>query len=256
MRPWCILVLCCVGLPSGALAQDISVTAASSYLTGRYGAAEATTATVSFVTVQGSFSDFQLAATLPYVFLKSGGQFSEVGGILVPAGGDRVRGFADLILSIDCPLPLGDEAPLAMAASAFVKVPTGASSISTGEFDGGVDLEISKNIGKIAPFLKAGYRFYGDSAELELRNGWAASAGATLSLGKLILIGSYDWEESSFGGPTSKELYGLVNGPLAPRFRWTVFGSKGLSQGAADARVGAALTLSFGGETVSKMPRR
>ncbi len=84
-----------------------------------------------------------------------------------------------------------------MTAGAFVKVPTGPGSISTGEYDGGVDVEISKSIGNVSPFLKAGYRFYGDSPELELQNGWAGSAGATARVGKVILLGSYDWEQSS-----------------------------------------------------------
>ena len=255
MRLCRILVPCCIGLSSAGLAQDISITGGTSYLTGRYGAPETTKAWVSFLTLQGSYSEFQLSATVPYLSVKSGGQLMEVGGILLPVGA-RASGFGDVILNVERALPLDEQASLVVTPSAFVKVPTGVSNISTGQVDSGIDVEVSKTIGKVSPFVKAGYRFYGDSRELELQNGWAASAGATLSVGKLVMIGSYDWEQSSFGGPSSRELYGLVNGPLTPRFRWTLFGSKGLSQGAADTRIGAALTFSFGGKPRRIMPRR
>lgn len=256
MRLCRLLVSCCIGLPTAGLAQNISVTAATSYLEGRFGGATATKASVSFAVLQGDFSGFQLAATLPYLSVKSGGQFAEVGGILVPSDGSRVSGLGDVILNVERPLPLGENASITVTPSGFVKVPTGSRSISTGQVDGGVNLEVSKTFGKVSPFLKLGYRFYGDGPELQLQDGWAASTGATFNLGKLVAVASYDWEESSFGGPSSKELYGLVNGPFARRFRWTLFGSKGLSQGAADTRVGAALTLSFGDGPARIMPRR
>jgi hypothetical protein len=108
----------------------------------------------------------------------------------------------------------------------------------------------------VSPFLKLGYRIYGDNPELKLSNGWAGSAGGTFELGKLALLLSYDWEQSPFDGPTSKELYALVSGPLQKGWQWTIFGSNGLSAGAADSTMGVALTHSFSNQRTKVRPRR
>ena len=90
--------------------------------------------------------------------------------------------------------------------------------MSTRRFDGGIDVEVAKSLGAVSPFLTAGYRTYGDSRDLELKDGWALSAGSTLTFGKATLIGSYDWAQSATDGPASHELFGVAAGELSSKW--------------------------------------
>ncbi len=61
--------------------------------------------------LQTSYSDSQLAVTLPHLSVKSGTELTEAGGILLARGGGRVSGFGDLLLQVERALPLGKKAP-------------------------------------------------------------------------------------------------------------------------------------------------
>jgi hypothetical protein len=149
-------------------------------------------------------------------------------------------------------------APFDLTAGAQVKLPTGEAGLSTGKFDASFDLELARTFGAVAPFVGVAYHTYGDSEFIELQDGWSLSAGSSAMLGKLAFIGSYDWSESSVGGPATHELSAIAVGPIAPGWGWTFFGSKGLSSGAADFLVGVGITRSFGGTGTPSVrrPRR
>jgi hypothetical protein len=245
IRLACAALLFALAAPSPILCQELTITAGGLYAVGRYGGTDTTKAAISFVTAQASHSGWEITATLPYLSAKSEGQLIEVGGILLPRQGGRVRGFGDVLVNIERPLKLGGRLPINVSLGGRIKLPTGANGISTGRFDYGVDAELSRTIGQVTPFAKAGYRWYGDSPALELSNGWEGSAGARVTLGKAAVVASYDWSESAFGGSTSKAAYGLVSLPLAQRWRWIAFGSKGLSAGAPDTLIGLGVTRSF-----------
>jgi hypothetical protein len=245
LRLACAASLLALATSSPASSQDYSITAGGLYAVGLYGGTDKTEATISFVNAQASHAGWQFTATLPYLSAKSEGQLIGVGGILLPGQGGRVRGFGDVLVNLERPLKLGQRFPLDVSFGGRIKLPTGANGISTGRFDYGVDAELSKTFGQVTPFVKVGYGWYGDRPDLELRNGWEGSAGARATLGKAALVASYDWSESAYGGPTSKAAYGLVRIPLAQRWRWIVFGSKGLSAGAPDTLVGLGVTHSF-----------
>jgi len=244
-RRACAVPLLALALPPPAFSQNFSITAGELYAVGRYGGTDTTKAAISFVNVQANYSTWQLTGTLPYLSAKSDGQLREVGGILLPRRGGAVRGFGDVLLNLERPLPLGQNLPVEVSVSGRIKLPTGANGISTGRLDYGLDVELSKPIGEVTPFVKAGYRWYGDRADLDLRNGWEGSAGLRAALGKTALVVSYDWSESAYGGPTSKAAYGLISAPLSDHWRWIAFGSKGLSAGAPDTLVGLGVTHSF-----------
>ncbi len=233
-------------MPSSALAADLSLTTSASYSAGKYGGTERTQATVANLGASATFGEWTLSAALPYVNIDAGSSEVTVGGIVVgpKSAGSKIRGFGDITLSAGRSLAL-EWLPVDVTVQGQVKLPTGAKAISTGKLDGGLDIELAKSFGSVSPFVSAGYRFYGDSQELELENGWLLSAGATLTLGKVTFIGSYDWSQSPIGLTSAKEIFAVASGPFGHGWNWTVYGSKGLNEGAAARMVGFGLTRSF-----------
>jgi hypothetical protein len=240
--------------PAAASAQAISVGAGGSYSSGRYGGTDRVEVASTYVSVGATRADWRLDATFPYLFVRTGGSAVDAGGIVLPGEGRRsASGLGDATLRLSGPLPL--EAPVTVTVGAQVKLPTGSREVSTGQVDASADVEISREMGRLTPFASAAYRAYGDSIDLELENGWTLSAGSSLSVGTTALILSYDWSQSAVGGPASQELFAVAAGRLTPRLGWTLYGSKGLSSGAADFLLGAGVTRSFGPAPVDT-PRR
>ena len=230
------------------MAAQLSISSAASRSSGRYGADQPTTVTSSSLGATASLDEWEVSATLPYVSVGVGGAELTVGGVVIQPDGrrDRVSGFGDAFVTVGRTLPMGDGFPVEVAIQGQLKLPTGAPQLSTGKVDWGLDVELSSQFGSVSPFLSAGYRFYGDSAELDLENGWAISAGASITHGSLTFIGSYDWASSPIGLPAAEELFGVFSGPLARNWNWTMFGSTGLSEGAADLMFGIGLSRTFG----------
>lgn len=248
-----ILGMLLVSAPGIASAAQLSISSAASHSSGRYGAEKPTTVTSTSIGATGTFGEWEVSATLPYISVGVGGAELTVGGVVIQPeeGQGRISGFGDTFVAVGRTLPLGDEFPIDVAVQGQLKLPTGARRLSTGKLDGGIDVELSRQIGSVAPFLSVGHHFYGDSSELELENGWAVSAGATLTFGKVTLIGSYDWSQSPVGLTSAKEIFVVASGPFGNDWSWTIYGSKGLSEGAADKMVGFAITRRFGSSRIA-----
>lgn len=249
-----LLGMLLVSASGGASAAQLSISSAGSHSSGRYGAEKPTSVTSSSVGATGRFGEWDVSATIPYLSIGVGGAELAVGGVVIQPDGrrGRVSGFGDAYITVGRTLALGDEFPVEVAIEGQVKLPTGARKLSTGKVDAGLDIELSSQFGSVSPFLSAGYRIYGDSAELELENGWALSAGATITHGGLTFIGSYDWSASPIGVPEAKEVFAVATGPLAQNWSWTLFGSKGLSEGAADLMFGIGFSRKFGSAASSR----
>lgn len=232
---------------SGALAAQTSISTSGNYSSGFYGGDQATDVRSVSVSASKTLGDWEFTASLPYLSISAGGEELTVGGVVVrpQEDGARISGYGDVFVTAGGPLPL-HMLPFDVSVQGQLKVPTGSSNLSTGNIDGGLDVELSKSFGSVAPFVMMGYRFYGDSNELELENGWAASAGATLSYWGATFIASYDWSQSPLGLAAAHELFAVASGPLTENWNWSVYGSKGLSDGAADKMIGLGITRSFG----------
>ena len=233
----CFAILA-VATPATGFAQQVDISVGGSYSSGHYGAPDRTELATTYVNLGISHSGWRLDTTLPYLWLRSGGAPVDIGGIPLP-GGQRTKGLGDLTLRAS--RSLTSLAPFEVTLGGQVKVPTGNANLSTGKFDGRLDAELARAVGALSPFVAVGYNTYGDSRLLELQDGWSLSAGSSATFGSTILIGSYDWSQSSVGGPASHELSAVAAGQLAPGWGWTAFGSKGLSSGAADFLFGGGL---------------
>jgi hypothetical protein len=154
--------------------------------------------------------------------------------------GDLTLGAAYTIVSANTPLEVQ------LSGRAKINTATESSGLSSGKNDyaGGVD--VSYPIGKLTPFGSFSYRFLGDTARYDLRDGPAASAGASYALGtNSFLLASYHYSRAAtrlvadahelFAGASTR----LAGTPL----RLTGFATAGLSRGAPAASAGLSLSL-------------
>lgn len=247
MRCRLLLIASLATWPEAAAAREIGLSVGASYSSGRYGATHPIRIASTNFGANAEVGAWRVDATIPYLVISTAGAAVDAGGLVLP-GNDRgsIRGFGDMTLRSSAPVPLGEDAPVDIRVAFQVKAPTGAAGLSTGKFDGGFDVEVSRAFGTFSPFVSAGYRIYGDGRDLKLADGWALSAGATRTWGKTTVIVSYDRAQSAVAGPASDEFFGIASGVLSPDWGWTAYGSKGLSAGAADFMLGFGITRGFG----------
>lgn len=239
----------------GETASPLSVTVGASWLRGDFGAATDTQVWSVPIGVRYTTGNLRLTANIPYMRIESDGLlFTGIDGtplVVAPRtpSFNRVRkGLGDVTLGAAYTLPSESTAGFDVELQGRVKLPTASrsSGLSTRKTDWLVGAEVSRTYGAVTPFVSASYRFFGDMDGWDLRNGMAASVGATVAVGSNTLIGSYDYARraSRFVGD-SHELFAGFSGPiLQNKVRWTIYGTAGLSRGAPDA--GAGLSLAIG----------
>ena len=227
-------LLACSGAASAA---QLSVSSAATHSTGRYGGTEATRLTTASLNTALTAGEWDFSASLPYIRLLAGSEALTVGGVVVKPESDRISGVGDAVLTAGRSLPI-EMLPFDLAVEGQLKLPTGSRRLSTGKLDGGIDLELSRDVGPLSPFAAIGYRFYGDTPDLPLDDGWTTSVGASATVAKTTLILSYDWSQSPVGLADGHELFAILSGRLAQQWHWTLFASHGLSEGAADRMLG------------------
>jgi len=195
--------------------------------------------------------DLRFSATIPW--LRIDGSSAIVGDgnggvVLDPNAPRTVRsGLGDVNLGAAWALP-EDRLGFGLELSGRVKLPTAKASrgLGTGKTDFTVGAELSKSIGPVTPFVSVGYRMPGSPAGITLHNAWTGSAGASLAMGKTVLIASYDYREATSQlSRDSEELFGAVSTPLTGRLNLTLYGSAGLAKGAPDVGVGSMVGLRF-----------
>jgi hypothetical protein len=220
------------------------------YSSGRYGAAERTEILVVPLSMRTKTGPVAVSATLPWIRIDGpGGVVIGPGGEPlpgVPTTGGRRDGLGDLSLGASYTIPGDVLGGLELGFGGRVKLPTSPrrKGLSTGKADVSVSTDLTWNAAGVAPFVNLGYRFLGDPAGTDLRNGPTASAGATVQLGRSsVLIASYDYARaSSRTSHDAHELFAGVSAPVSSRFNVTGYGVAGLSKGSPDVGVGLLLT--------------
>ncbi|WP_313808672.1 transporter [Sphingobium sp.] len=219
------------------------------YSSGDYGTGSDTHIFVVPMSLRYRTGQLRFTATLPW--LRINGSSAIVGGgsggvIIDPDAPRTTRsGLGDLTLGVGYQIP-EEQFGFGLDLSARVKLPTASRSraLGTGKTDVTVAAEISKSFGAITPFANLGYRMPGDPSGFNLHNGWTASGGASMMLGKSALIASYDYREATSDlARDSRELFGAFSTPVVKKLTFTLYGTAGLSKGAADYGVGSMISL-------------
>lgn len=239
---------------SPAIAQTagtFSISTGLDHSSGDYGGAETTKILIAPLTASYRTERLRLSATLPYLRIEGAGVVLGPDGKPLPgvptAAGTR-SGVGDLSLGATVSVPPERLGGLELDLGGRVKLPTSKSSkrLGTGKTDVSASADFSYPVGNWAPFVTLGYRLPGDPDGVELHNSFTASAGSSLSLGRAVLIASYDYAEASSPlAKDSQELFAAVNTPLTRQVSWTGYGSVGLSDGAPDYALGVLFSFKW-----------
>lgn len=232
------------------------ITVGASAWGGNFGGPGRSTVATLLVNVRQRFGDLRIDATLPWMRVRSPTTiFAGIDGTplvlasAVPMTTRRRDGLGDVTLGASWLALNQADAAVDIDLSARIKLPTASDSsgLSTGRTDYAVAVEISRTMGQVTPIASVGYRVFGDPRGWDVRDGVATSIGASIALpaGAVVLV-SYDFSErtSRFIRP-SHALVAGASAPIGRSLRLTAFASGGLSSGAADVSVGAAITFAL-----------
>jgi hypothetical protein len=227
-------------------ASEFSITTGVDYSAGDYGTGVDTNILVVPVAARFKTGNLRLSATIPYIRINGANVVSGDGGpIVIDPNAPRVTrdGIGDLTLGANYAIP-EEKLGFGLDLGGRVKLPVAETDLGTGKTDFSVSAEVSKTFGTVTPFVQGGYRWMGDPATIDLNNVFFASAGASVALGKSVLLVSYDYRQATTNLiDDSQELFGAFSAPLGKRLNFTLYGSAGLSEGAPDYGAGAMLTL-------------
>jgi Putative MetA-pathway of phenol degradation len=207
------------------------------------------------LTARVSVGRLRASAQLPWVRVTAPGNVIAPTGplglpILVdpsrPAEISTREGLGDLRVGLAYDLP-GEG--FAASVRAGVKLPTASRSegLGTGEADYHAGIDVSTKLGAVVPFASVTYTRAGDPAGVDLKNALAGQAGAALRLGRSTSahLGYSYAEAANDASHDDQRVFGGVNAGLGGGVSLGVYGSGGVSKGAADLGAGVSLGLSF-----------
>jgi hypothetical protein len=239
-------------MDSSSSVLDVSL--GSIYAEGEFGTGSTTTIWSSALAARLRVGDWTLSASLPWMQIRSRSTiFTGIDStpVLVATNTGATRrisdGFGDLTLGAAYTIaPRGAPLEIELSGRAKINTATTGSRLSSGKNDYALGIDVSTPVGKLTPFASFSYRFLGNTDLYTLRDGAAASAGASYALGTgTFLLASYHYSRAAtmlvrdahelFAGASTR----IAGTPL----RVTGFTTAGLSRGAPDVSAGLALSL-------------
>lgn len=192
----------------------------------------------------------RITASMPYLFIDgpSGSLGDDDDDDDIPSSDDRDSrsGFGDLSITGRYRAVNDKRSGFELDLMSRVKVPTASrrKRLGSGEVDYAVGAELSREMGKLKPFVSGQYRFNGDRPDRDYRNTVATSVGtsARLSRGTRASL-AWDYSQSRIRGRSgSHMLDGGISHTLKRGLTLNGDAAVGLSKNAPDFRVGATLT--------------
>lgn len=242
-------------LSAHSSSSRFGVSLGTSFAGGSFGSGQGSHLWSTALGARYAVGPLRLTASVPYLRIRGRGLiFSGIDATpLIVSGGTpgpkaTNSGVGDLTLGAAYTLPIGSGPEIEV--SGRVKLPTARESrqISTGKTDYSVGVQITQPIGRIAPFVSATYRAFGDPATIDLRNGFAASAGTSIGIGdRSIALLSYHYARAATRlVRDSHELFAGASTRFAnTALRGSLFATAGVSSGAAAASGGLSLAIEF-----------
>mgnify|MGYP004521473795 CR=1 FL=1 len=203
-----------------------------------------------------SLGTLRLSASLPYLSVRSTGLiYSGIDSTPVIVAGGRpgrrqhLDGLGDLTLGGAYTISSAGGGP-EVELSGRVKLPTSKRSdqLSTQKTDYSVGAQVTQTIGRFAPFVAGSYRFFGDPAVINLKNGAAFSAGSAVVLGRsaTALLSYHYARKASALVKDAHELFAGASTRIGEtQLRLTGFVTAGVSSGAASKSGGLSVSLDF-----------
>ncbi|MBB5716899.1 hypothetical protein [Sphingomonas aerophila] len=227
------------------------------YAGGDFGTGSQTSIWSTAVSARVRLDNWRLSASLPWMRIRSRSTiFNGIDATPVLAapntspGKQTAKGFGDITLGAAYTIaPASLPLEIELSGRAKLNTATRSSGLSSGETDYAVGADLSVPLGRVTPFASFTYRFLGDTEAYHLRNGPAASAGLSYEVGaNSFLLTSYHYSRAAtklINNAHELFLGASTRVPGAP-LRITGFATAGLSNGAADASAGLALSAAFG----------
>ncbi|MFK3891301.1 hypothetical protein [Sphingomonas sp. NPDC079357] len=242
-------------LDGGGSTVDVSL--GTLYGAGKFGTGSTTTIWSSAASARVHIDNLTLSASLPWMQIRSRSTiFTGIDAtpvLIAPNTAIAKRtteGFGDLTVGAAYTIaPTGLPVEVELSARAKLNTASSSSGLSSGSNDYALGADVSVPLGKVTPFASFTYRFLGDTDAYVLRDGPAASAGASLGLGsEAFLVASYHYSSAATRQVSAAhELFAGASQRIAGTpFRLTGFVTTGLSSGAAAISGGAALSIGLG----------
>ena len=261
--------------PAPDVTWQVGVT--PTYTSGKYGTDSRTNIFSLPFSVKRLFRDGDLTLIIPYVSIEGTGAVRLVGGVGTRTSktqgttnggassgtgkGKKVTdtpqstassssGLGDVILRGRYYLIEESSVIPLIAVTARVKMPTADADagLGTGEFDGGVGLELTKKLSdRWTGFLDGGYNFIGDPPGVEFRNQWWYDIGAGYDVNKKVNLSLYYEEYRALVTTVNNArdlLFATLFKPTAA-LRCTSSVIVGLSNGAPNYGLSAGLSYRF-----------
>lgn len=216
------------------------------FSTGKYGESESTEISYIPLTLRADLDLWTLRVTLPYIRIDGPGTEGVDGPVPGTGGGD---GLGDIVAGISYAVaPLAEWMPW-VELGGKIKFPTASEhdGLGTGEFDYTIEVEASRVIGKVTPYLTGGYRFFGDPSGFDLHNAWLAAAGTSYRLSDFLDAGLelYFREASSPRSDPLLEVTPWVGWELTPHWTSSLYATAGILDGSPDAGTGLQVSYQY-----------
>jgi hypothetical protein len=223
---------------------------------GNFGSSQGSRLLSTALGARLAIGTLRLSASIPYLNIRSRGLiYSGIDSTPVIAApgtpGPKIKhdGIGDATLGAAYTLQGGGDAP-EIELSGRVKLPTAtkSSQLSTGKTDYSAGVQVTKLVGRFAPFVSGTYRIFGDPAAINLRDGFAASAGSAVLIDqRSTALFSYHYARAATRlVKDSHELFAGISTKMpTSSLRLTAFVTGGLSKGAAATSGGLSVSLDF-----------
>lgn len=228
------------------------------YSIGDYGESQSTTIQYVPLVLTADLDRWRIQATIPYLNIDGPAGIIEGPNGPIQTTDGNSSGLGDLLLRGSWLLPVERLLPDDWATSAWlpyvdlvglVKFPTASRSegLGTGEFDFGLDTELTWTVGDFVPFATLGYRCLGSPPDQTLSDVFVGSLGGLYRFAPTLSAGALLDYRTSPSPDTGQRL------ELVPYAAWLIaagwslesYVSVGLADGSPDVGVGAQLGYSW-----------
>ena len=245
-------------VPSSALASEKDTPAPAWQFTGTFGLSDSsgdygtpvnTDVLLGLSTLSVADGNFKFSASIPYMRIAGRGLvvFDASGNPIVinrrtSLPPDVRTGWGDVNFSASYTIPPAILSDFEVRLTGVTKVPTGSARrrLSTGEYDFGASVDVSRQFGIWGPFVTVGYLDSGKPTGFTLYNTTSFSAGTSLTLSdRLVAVASYDYDSAdSPQVPAGHELFASLSWLGDNHITLTGYGTAGLSAGSPDFGIG------------------
>lgn len=224
------------------------------YSSGHYGNPERTDIQYVPLVLTADVDRWRLQATIPYLHISGPPGIVEGPDGPIQTTNGTADGLGDLLAAVSYLVPMYRLLPADYASppwipfvdlTALLKIPTASRSdgLGTGEVDFGIEAELLWVIGKLMPFVSAGYRYLGSPPGSHLDDVAVVTVGAQYQIVRSF-TGGLLLDYRGAPTPTTGQRLELV--PYAtwlffPPWSLDGYGLAGLAQGSPDAGAGVQL---------------